>query len=182
MPSHHSSPYFQPPPPIRTATSGSQKSVSSGHASPDTLSPTTTFAHGTRSPTSPASPAEESFFGAITSRIRGRSHSRNRENASHKRSKSPMTMPPEQLPSTPSAQPVTPRSQQPRHKATASQSSTSSTVTKPARPGMPNPARRSTSSSNGSDMWRGRHSNSWLFNDFSVTESVRDIVHMGRKS
>jgi hypothetical protein len=180
MPSRHESSYFQPPPPIRTATSGSQKSVSSGAASPDMLSPTSTFARGARSPTSPA---EESFFGAITSRIRGRSHSRNRENAAHKRSKSPMTIPPEHLPTTTS----TPREvsryaqhpQKPRHKATASQSSIASTATKATRPSMSGSSRSSTSSS---DMWRGRHSNSWLFNDFSVTEHAKDLLHMGRKS
>ncbi|KAF2681767.1 hypothetical protein K458DRAFT_420526 [Lentithecium fluviatile CBS 122367] len=181
MPSHHDSSYFQPPPPIRTATSGSQKSVSSGAASPDMLSPTTTFS---RAPRSPTSPAEGSFFGAITSRIRGRSHSRNRE-ASHKRSKSPMVMPPEHLPATNSARPMAPtfqRPQRPQHKSTASQSSTVSASKKPTRPSMSsNPARRSTSSSNGSDLWHGRHSNSWLFNDFSVTEHAKDLLHLGRK-
>jgi len=180
MPSRQEGSYFQPPPPIRTVTSGSQKSVSSGAASPDMHSPTTTFPRGSRSPTSPA---EGSFFGAISSRIRGRSHSRNRADASHKRSKSPMMMPPEQLPATTSVQPSTPtytqRPQQPRHKASASQSSTASTATKAKRPSMSNPSRRSTSSS--SDMWHGRHSNSWLFNDFSVTEHAKDLLHMGRK-
>jgi predicted metal-binding protein len=40
----------------------------------------------------------------------------------------------------------------------------------------------SRSSTSSSDMWRGRHSNSWLFNDFSVTEHAKDLLHMGRKS
>ncbi|KAF1970694.1 hypothetical protein BU23DRAFT_570609 [Bimuria novae-zelandiae CBS 107.79] len=156
---------FQPPPPIRTGTSGS-----SSTASPDMLSPTSTYSRGPRSPTSPA---EESFFGAISAKIRGRSRSRSRVAASRKRSNSLMVMPPQNMPPTRTAHPASPthatqRPQQPRHVSSASQSSIAS---KPA------PSRRSTSSS---DMWRGRHSNSWLFNDFSFTETANKAF--GRKS
>lgn len=174
MPSQSS--HFQPPPPIRTATSSSQKSASSGAASPEMLSPTSTYARG---PRSPVSPTEESFFNTITSRIAGRSRSRNRASTSHKRSKSPMVLPPEQLPAATSAQPSSPAAyqhpQKSRHKSTASQSSTTATP-KTSRPSMSTPRRSS------SDMWHGRHSNSWLFNDFSVTEHAKDLLHLGRKS
>ncbi|KAF2867380.1 hypothetical protein BDV95DRAFT_502973 [Massariosphaeria phaeospora] len=165
MSSHHE-PRFQPPPPIRTSTMGSQ---SSGNMSPasDTLSPTSTFTRGGGSATSPT---EESFFGAITSRmLRGRSRSRSRATVSRKRSKSPMPMSP--------MSPTSP--QQPRHASSASQSSMSSIATKPTRPSLQGAQRRST---NSSDMWRGRHSNSWLFNDFSVTDTAKDILNLGRKS
>src|SRR5262245_6768576 len=104
MPSHRDS-HFQPPPPIRTATSGSQKSQSSGTASPDILSPSSTYSRGFQSPTSPT---ESSLFGAITSRMPGRSHSRSHDGGSRKRSKSPMMMPPEQFPSTSSVHPTSP--------------------------------------------------------------------------
>ncbi|KAF2004097.1 hypothetical protein P154DRAFT_531784 [Amniculicola lignicola CBS 123094] len=177
MPS--SAQHFQPPPPIRTPTTDSQKSQFSGGAiSPtDMLSPTSTFSRGSRSPTSPT---EESFFGAIASKMRrGRSRSRSRIGVRRDRSKSPMVMPPEQMPRTSAAQPASPtyasqRPQQARHASSQSQPSA-----KPSRPSLQGPSRRST---NGSDMWRGRHSNSWLFNDFSITESTKDLFHLGRKS
>ncbi|KAF1957869.1 hypothetical protein CC80DRAFT_35179 [Byssothecium circinans] len=185
MPSHQSSRYehFQPPPPIRTATGGSQKSQSSGTGSPDMLSPTSTFSRSSRSPTSPT---EESFFGAITSRIRGRSHSRARAAAaSRKRSKSPLVMPPEHFPPTstnasPTSQTYVPssRPKQSRHVSTPSQGSIGSTSSKVTRPSLQSTSRRST---NSSDMWRGRHSNSWLFNDFSVTEQAKDLLTRRRK-
>ncbi|CAI6341132.1 unnamed protein product [Periconia digitata] len=172
---------FQPPPPIRTATAGSEKSHSS-MTSAEALSPRSPFSPGMNSPTTPAG---ESFFGAITSRMRGRSRSRSRAEASRKRSKSPMVMPPERLPSTTTktqiASPTTPttrRPQQSRHVSTSSQTSFSSTTSSQNRPSMTGASRRSTGSS---DMWQGRHSNSWLFNDFSVTEQARDIFHRRRK-
>ncbi|KAF2264174.1 hypothetical protein CC78DRAFT_248475 [Lojkania enalia] len=176
--------HFQPPPPIRTSTTDSTKSHSSGAMSPgsDISSPTSTYSRGARSA---ASPTEESFFGAIATRMRrGRSRSRSRAEASRNRSKSPMVLPPENFPAASSALPASPtsgsqRPQQSRHASSGSQSSMSSTATKPQRPSLQGPARRSTSSS---DMWYGRHSNSWLFNDFSVTETAKDILHIGRKS
>ncbi|KAF2646328.1 hypothetical protein P280DRAFT_464581 [Massarina eburnea CBS 473.64] len=208
MPSHHSSQHqhFRLPPPIRTATSGSQTSQSSGTASPDMLSPTSTLSRSSRSPTFPT---EESFFGAITSRIRGRQVSRSREAVrkrgrpdSHlpnikpagedsrsleivrKRSKSPLIMPPEHFPPTSStASPTGPtytssHPRQSRHAQTPSQGSVASTSSKATRPSLQGPSRRSTGSS---DMWCGRHSNSWLFNDFSVTEQAKDLVRRRRK-
>ncbi|KAF2469365.1 uncharacterized protein BDR25DRAFT_229273 [Lindgomyces ingoldianus] len=182
MPSRQQ-PHFQPPPPIRTSTHDSAKSQLSGTVSPasDMMSPTSTFSRDGRSP---VSPGEESFFGAIASRIRGRSRSRSRNRSSRERSKSPIMLPPEQMPPTSSAQPMSPtyttqRQQQPRHVSHASQSSVTSTTSKPSRPSLQGPTRRSTSSS---DMWRGRHSNSWLFNDFSVTDTAKDILHLRRKS
>ncbi|KAF2727448.1 hypothetical protein EJ04DRAFT_517259 [Polyplosphaeria fusca] len=177
-------PSSQLPPPIRTSTGGSTKSHASGPMSPHMHSPASTYSRATQSPTSPA---EGSFFGAIASKIRGRSRSRSR--AGRSRSKSPMMLPPEQLPHSPTPHPASPtystsstsasRPRQPRHSSSASQSSVSST-TKPQRPSMQGPSRQSTSSSS-SDMWRGRHSNSWLFNDFSVTDTAKDILHLNRK-
>jgi hypothetical protein len=106
--------------------------------------------------TSPTSPAEHKFFSAISTRIRGRSRSRSRD-ASHKRSKSPMMSPPTQI----AAQP-----QQARHVSIAS-------PTKPVRPSMQAGGRRSTG---GSDPWRGRHSNEWLFGNWSATETAKGFV------
>ncbi|KAF2439228.1 hypothetical protein P171DRAFT_133688 [Karstenula rhodostoma CBS 690.94] len=151
MPSHNN---FQPPPPIRTATSGSQKSHSSGTASPDMHSPTSTYSR------SPTSPGEYSFFSAISAKMGGRSRSRTRAAS------------PEQA--TPTAHPTTPtyatqHPKQPHHASSASQGSIGSSTAKAPRPTMPTPSRRSTGNS---DMWRGRHSNSWLFNDFSFTETA----------
>ncbi|KAF2114063.1 hypothetical protein BDV96DRAFT_600804 [Lophiotrema nucula] len=179
MPSSQS--HFQPPPPIRTNTFGSQKSVSSGAMSPDVVSPSSTFSRGGRSV---ASPTEESFFGAIATRVRNaRSRSRSRHAGSRTRSKSPYQMPPEHFPSTSSGQPTSPtyasaRPQQPRHASSACRTSTSSSSSKAQRPSIEGIQRRSTS---GSDMWRGRHSNSWLFNDFSVTGTANKVLHIGQR-
>ncbi|KAF2252042.1 hypothetical protein BU26DRAFT_516751 [Trematosphaeria pertusa] len=177
MSSHHNS-HFQPPPPIRTSTADSQSSGTMSPSSPDMLSPTSTYSRGGRGA---ASPTEESFFGAITSRMRGRSRSRSRSGDHRKRSKSPMVMPPEQFPPSSTARPMSAtyapvRPQHDRHVSTSSQHSTASI--KPTRPSLQGPQRRSTS---GSDPWHGRHSNSWLFNDFSVREHAKDLLHMGRK-
>ncbi|KAF2205942.1 hypothetical protein GQ43DRAFT_467647 [Delitschia confertaspora ATCC 74209] len=161
----------------------SQKSqsgpLSSGYAS--SLSPTSTFSyHGAQSPTSPV---EESFFGAIASKMRrGRSRSRPRTRGSRDRSKSPMMLPPEHLPSSSSsAQAASPtymasRPQQPRHVSSASQSSVMSTGSQPSRPSLQGSSRQS------SDMWRGRHSNDWLFNGYSVTGHAKEILKFGKDS
>ncbi|PVH94876.1 hypothetical protein DM02DRAFT_175263 [Periconia macrospinosa] len=171
--------HFQPPPPIRTATVDSQKSISSGASTADMLSPRSAFSNGGSSPTT--SPAQESFFGAIASRIRGRSRSRSRAASSRKRSKSPMAIPPTHLPAASHATPAyttSPRPHQSRHVSTVSQASTVSTSSSQSRSSLQGPSRRSTGSS---DMWRGRHSNSWLFNDFSVTEQAKDLLHRKRR-
>ncbi|KNG46445.1 hypothetical protein DDE82_007934 [Stemphylium lycopersici] len=145
------------PPPVRTNTLDSQKSQSSsGQISP----PCSPASQHSRAATSPA---EESFFGAISARIRGRSRSRSRSAASRKRSKSPMVMPPEQTPHsqhTPIASPTTPT----RPSAAPLQGGI---------PSVQNAGRRSTS---GSDPWRGRHSNDWLFNGYSVTASAKELI------
>ncbi|CAO2652109.1 Nn.00g003920.m01.CDS01 [Neocucurbitaria sp. VM-36] len=111
-------------------------------------------------PASPASPTSRDFFGAITQRIRGRSRSRSRD--APRRPKSPMAMPPAQVqqasPARPSAIPV-----------------------QSARPSVQDAGRRSTSSTSGSDPWRGRHSNDWLFNGYSVTATAKDLLQR-RKS
>jgi hypothetical protein len=122
--------------------------------------------------------AETGFFDAITQKMRrGRSTSRNRIEKSRSRSRSPLpiTLPPEQI-SAPRAAPMSPtqappRPQQPRHVSTTSQSSiqVSQSPMSPTRP--PTQHRRS------SDLWHGRQTNNWLFNDFSFTQTVKDIVH-----
>jgi hypothetical protein len=142
---------FQPKQPVRTDTVDSQNSLSSGQLSPP-MSPT--------SPTSP-SRATSDFFGAITARVRGRSRSRE----AAKRSKSPMVSPPRQIShaNTSSAQPQHTR-----------QTSTTSAPTRPAL----QPNRRSTG---GSDAWRGRHSNEWLFGGWSATETAKDLLNRRSK-
>jgi hypothetical protein len=139
---------FNAIPPIRTNTIGSQTSQSSGQMSPP-FSPTSPTSRG-------SSPTEQNFFAAISARVRGRSRSRSRE-ASRKRSKSPMmASPPRQIPSTQAAQP-----QQPRHISIA------------------NPAQRprlQTADRSGSDPWRGRHSNEWLFGGWSATDTAKDLL------
>lgn len=140
------------PPPIRTNTVDSQKSQSSGQASPP-YSPTSPASRTT------ASPTEESFFGAISARIRGRSRSRSRGATSRKRSKSPM-MPPEHA----------------RHASTTSPTSSARPAAVPIQGGINETHRRNTSDSNRSDPWRGRHSNDWLFNGISVTATAKDFI------
>ncbi|KAF2631740.1 hypothetical protein BU25DRAFT_407381 [Macroventuria anomochaeta] len=143
---------FQPTPPIRTSTVDSQKSTdSSGQMSPKSA---------------PISPTSRVFFGAITERLE-RSRSRSRADASRKRAKSPMVLPPEQLPSA--------RPQQPHH---VSQPTTTQASAKVPRPSLQENGRTSTS---GSDPWRGRHSNEWLFGGFSVRETAKGVLER-RKS
>ncbi|EUC42456.1 hypothetical protein COCMIDRAFT_28893 [Bipolaris oryzae ATCC 44560] len=141
------------PLPIRTNTVDSQTSSSSGQISPP------------YSPASPASrmvtsPTEESFFGAITARIRGRSRSRSRGAPSDRQQKSPpVAMPPHS-----------------RHASTANSTTSPGPASPPgqsARPTLQDTGRRTTS---GSDPWRGRHSNDWLFNGYSVTASAKDFL------
>jgi hypothetical protein len=149
----------QPMPlPIRTNTVDSQKSQSSSGQTSPPYSPASPTARTT------ASPTEESFFGAISARIRGRSRSRSRGATSRKRSKSPMVMPPDQAPYSPGrASTISPNSST-RPAAVPLQS---------GRPGIQDAGRRSTS---GSDPWKGRHSNDWLFNGYSLTASAKGLV------
>ncbi|KAF3053037.1 hypothetical protein E8E11_011424 [Didymella keratinophila] len=152
MASHDQS-SFQPTPPVRRSTIDSQKSVDSS---------------GRMSPTSaPSSPTSRAFFGAITERLRERSRSRSRPDASRKRAKSPMILPPKQLPAS--------RAQQARH---VSQPTTTQTSAKAPRPSLQENGRTSTG---GSDPWRGRHSNDWLFNGFSFRDTARGALER-RKS
>ena len=151
--SSHDQRSFQPTPPVRTSTVDSQKSTESS---------------GQMSPTSaPTSPASRAFFGAITERLRERSRSRSRADASRERAKSPIVLPPEQLPAA--------RPQQARH---ASQPTSTQGHAKAPRPSLHENGRTSTS---GSDPWRGRHSNDWLFNGFSFRDTARGALER-RKS
>jgi hypothetical protein len=150
-----SDPNFRPMQPIRTDTVGSQNSQTS---SPP-MSPA--------SQTSQSSRAASDFFGAISARVRGRSRSRSRE-ASGNRSSSPMVSPPRSIPATHA------QAAQPQHTRQASIPS----PTTPVRPSLQAGDRRSTS---GSDPWRGRHSNEWLFGGFSVTETAKGLVQRRNK-
>jgi hypothetical protein len=139
------------PPPIRTNTVDSQKSQSSGQTSP-------AYSPASATSRTAASPTEESFFGAISARIRHRSRSRSRGATSRKRSKSPMVMPP-----------IAPQSQ---HTSIVSPMSPTRPAAMPVQ-SIQDVGRRSTS---GSDPWRGRHSNDWLFNGYSMTASAKDLI------
>lgn len=163
---------FKAMPPIRTGTNESYSSGAMSPSSDDALSPTSTYGRGALSPTSPT---ETKFFDAISSRLRkGRSRSRSRSGKSRQRSKSPMVIPPTQLPSGSTAQPISPTQEQQRPRQqtrhVSSYSQTAVPTTPAARPPLA-PQRRTSS-----DMWRGRHSNSWLFNDFSVTEATKKAL------
>jgi hypothetical protein len=150
----HDQSSFQPTPPVRTSTIDSQKSVDSS---------------GRMSPTSaPSSPTSRAFFGAITERLRERSRSRSRAEAIRKRAESPL--PPEQLPAS--------RPQQARHARHVSQQTTTQASAKAPRPSLQESGRTSTG---GSDPWRGRHSNDWLFNGFSFRDTARGALER-RKS
>jgi len=175
----------QPPPPIRTSTNSSAISqTSSIPMSPGYSAQASPKSYISRSSTQGSpSPTESSFFEALASKVRrGRSRSRPRKGVQRHRSKSPL--PPEQLPASSSelsqmSPPSSPRAQQQsRHFSDASHSSTNSSNDHPKQPN-PGPVRRNTASS---DPWRGRHSNSWLFNDFSVTDHVKEFCHIGRNS
>ncbi|USP77782.1 hypothetical protein yc1106_05056 [Curvularia clavata] len=150
--------YGQPMPlPTRTNTVDSQKSQSSSGQMSPPCSP------GSPNSRIATSPTEESFFGAITARIRGRSRSRSRAATSDKRTKSPMAMPPVQSP-------------QSQHASGASSTSPARPLATPlqsSRPSVQSPGRRNTS---GSDPWRGRHSNDWLFNGYSVTATAKEFI------
>lgn len=131
--------------------------------------------------------AETGFFDAITQKMRrGRSTSRNRVEKSRSRSRSPLpiTLPPEQIPTQRAAPmsgptPAPSRPQQPRHVSTSSQTS----VQVPQSP--MSPTRPSTQQRRSSDLWHGRQTNSWLFNDFSFRETGKEMLqhlHGGDKS
>ncbi|KAH7392349.1 hypothetical protein DE146DRAFT_662282 [Phaeosphaeria sp. MPI-PUGE-AT-0046c] len=115
-------------------------------------------------PMSPISPsrATSDFFGAITARVRGRSRSRE----AGQRSKSPMVSPPRQISHTDTS------SAQPQH------TRQTSTTSAPTRPPLQPANRRSTG---GSDAWRGRHSNEWLFGGWSATETAKDLLNRRTK-
>ncbi|RMZ66375.1 hypothetical protein GMOD_00001702 [Pyrenophora seminiperda CCB06] len=127
-------------------------------ASSQTTQSSMSPASATSTSRSAASPIETSFFGAITARIRGRSRSRSREGTLRKRSKSPMP-------------------QQTSSARTAKQAAVPPVQS--TRPSLQQAGRRSTSGS-GSDPWRGRHSNDWLFNGYSVTASAKELMQRRR--
>ncbi|KAF2803241.1 uncharacterized protein BDZ99DRAFT_468223 [Mytilinidion resinicola] len=172
----------KPPPPIQTlATSSSESQASMAPTSPAEPSPASFMSRRSTqgSASSTISPVEATFFESIASKVkRGRSRSRSQQGVPRNRSKSPL--PPDHLSSSSSARTSTspPRPQQTRHFSTISQDSTRSSNDDSKR-FDPTPTRRATASS---DPWRGRHANSWLFNDFSVTDHAKDLFHLGKNS
>jgi len=170
----------QPPPPIQTlATSSSDSRVPMSPASPAEPSPASFMSRRSTQGSPATSPIEAGFFDAIASKVkRGRSRSRSQQGVPRNRSKSPL--PPDQLSSSAarSSPPASPRPDQARHFFTTSQDPTRSSHDHAKRPG-PTPIRRNTTSS---DPWRGRHSNSWLFNDFSVTDHAKDLFSFAKNS
>ncbi|KAF2492909.1 hypothetical protein BU16DRAFT_93654 [Lophium mytilinum] len=171
----------KPPPPIQTlATSSSESRLPMAQTPPAEPSPASFMSRRSTqgSTSSTTSPVEATFFETIASKVkRGRSRSRSRQGVPRNRSKSPL--PPDHLSSS-SARTSTspPRPQQTRHFSTISQDSTRSSNDGSKR-FDPTPTRRATASS---DPWRGRHANSWLFNDFSVTDHAKDLFHRGKIS
>lgn len=175
----------QPPPPIRTSTNSSAISqTSSMPTSPGYSAQASPKSYISRGSTQGSpSPTESSFFEALASKVRrGRSRSKPRKGVPRHRSRSPL--PPEKLPVSSSelsqmSPPSSPRAQQQsRQFSVASHSSINPSNDHPKQPN-PGPVRRNTASS---DPWRGRHSNSWLFNDFSVTDHVKEFCHIGKNS
>lgn len=144
--SAHNQTDFGPMPPIRTSTNESQKSIEST----DQISSTS----ASNSPTSRA------FFGAITKQLRERSRSRCRVETFREHTRSPRVLPPQHLQQSPS-----------QHPDCVSQTISTQTPVKEQRPSLQKNGRTSTS---GSDPWRGRHSNDWLFNGFSFRSTARD--------
>jgi hypothetical protein len=106
------------------------------------------------SPTSTSSsPSPRAFLGVITERLRERSRSRSRV----------MLLPPQQLSAT---QPQTRDGSQPTQASVKAQ-----------RPSLQENRRTSTG---GSNPWRGRHSNDWLFNGFSFRDTARGAFERRR--
>ena len=115
------------------------------------------------SPTSTSrSPTPRAFLGKITERLRERSRSRSHLPVD----RSPMLLPPQQLSAT--------QSQQTRH---VSQPAPAQASGKEQRPSLQENQRTSTG---GSDPWRGRHSNDWLFNGFSFRDTARGAFERRR--
>ncbi|KAK3079145.1 hypothetical protein LTS18_005623 [Coniosporium uncinatum] len=111
-------------------------------------------------PTTPQSPTERSFFGAITQSVRrDRSSSPSRGRIARDRSRSPRPALQTQQSTRPAASPIQPNSIQ---------------------TDAPEKAKRvSSMGSSGSDFEKfsyGRHSNDWLFNGFSVRDTFKGVL------
>lgn len=110
------------------------------------------------SPTSTSStPSPRAFLGVIAERLRERSRSRSRGDWS------PMLPPPQQLSATQTRD--------------GSQPAPLQASVKAQRPSLQENQRTSTG---GSDPWRGRHSNDWLFNGFSFRDTARGAFERRR--
>ncbi|KAF2139000.1 uncharacterized protein K452DRAFT_290097 [Aplosporella prunicola CBS 121167] len=127
------------------------RSSTSSTASSSPMSPDRAM---TTSSFSSSTRPENKFLGAIREKIRDHSRSRSR-------SRSPL--PPTSMPSSQSPSPSRPQGS--RNVSNGSQ--TTSLKDK----------RSSTASSNSQFSYYGRHSNEWLFNNFSVTDSIKDAYH-----
>ncbi|KAF2757722.1 hypothetical protein EJ05DRAFT_398307 [Pseudovirgaria hyperparasitica] len=121
--------------------------------------------------------AEQSFLGALSSRVRGRSRNRS-QTSSRNQSRSPMP-PPSRMASDRilSSSPVRPRASRQQSEYSGSTLVSDHKV----------PNRQTTSDSHQSSHsrenfhWQGRHSNSWLFNDFSVIGTIKSVTRRNRR-
>ncbi|KAJ9645847.1 hypothetical protein H2201_008204 [Coniosporium apollinis] len=155
-----------------------------------TLSDSSTLAETPSAPTSPdmaattapssyfaarrtSSPAEQSFFGVIADKVRGRSRSRSRSRIRRDRSRSPL--PPTQIDATDSASTLV------ANGYTHEQSGPSVRPQQRQTPGSSQSSlsQRQTSFGSRTESERyyyGRHSNDWLFGGISVTATVKGLV------
>ncbi|EON64551.1 hypothetical protein W97_03784 [Coniosporium apollinis CBS 100218] len=152
-----------------------------------TLSESSTLAETPSAPTSPdvaaaptsyfatrrvSSPTEQSFFGAIAEKVRGRSRSRSRSRIRRDRSRSPL--PPTQIDATDSASTLVANGYV--HEQSAATRQQQRQASGSNQPGL---SQRQTSFGSRTESERyyyGRHSNDWLFGGISVTATVKGLV------
>lgn len=132
------------------------------------------------SPGSPSSPNERSFFDALSQRIRNRSRSRSRSELFSNQSRSPL--PPTSLNAPTTASPAA-QATKLRNPPTSARSVSFPDGAKSKRVSLSTGATSASSRSNsGSFTPYGRHSNEWLFNNFSFVQTVRGIIGDRRSS
>lgn len=162
----------QPLPAIQPVTTSSASPIQSSVAArAATMSPTSNAQSNysiQRRHTQPAvSPTERSFFGALTQKVRDRSRSRSRNRVHRSRSQSPVPAPANTSPAQPP----------PRPNAGAR---IFSDPGQPAAPLAAQPTSRKRLGSGGFQYY-GRHGNQWLFNDFSVRETAKELFGQKRR-
>lgn len=118
--------------------------------------------------TQPAmSPAERGFFGALTQKVRDRSRSRSRNRVHRSRSQSPVPAPTNTSPIQPPPRP----------------NASTRVFSDPGQPAAPSAPQLTSRRRQGSGDFQhyGRHSNQWLFNDFSVRETAKELFGQKRR-